>query len=287
MSEMTYNTKMLGLVTLYNPNPQEASSNIKKYIDDVDALIIWDNSPLEKCLKTAITSYLSDYAEKIIWHGDGNNYCIAPALKFACIYAQENGYGLLLIMDQDSKWVDFVSYRRNVEEICEKEVMAFTPYVVGCDRFEIKETEQEKEIFINSGTVIPTQIIHPTDIDEKAFPLDALDNDISLTLKEKGYKILCLTTHKLDHSLGQLQYMGPFKILTPNYNSARTYSIIRAHVICYRKHRKSVSKEYRNYFYSEIIYYRLIRIIFAEPEKWSRLKAFIKGFISGLLYKIK
>jgi hypothetical protein len=56
----TYNTKMLGLVTLYNPNPQEASENIKRYIHDIDKLIIWDNSPIEANIKQQVIDLMTD-----------------------------------------------------------------------------------------------------------------------------------------------------------------------------------------------------------------------------------
>lgn len=283
----TYSTKMLGLVTLYNPAPQEAAANILRYIHDVDALIIWDNSPLEARLKEQVLESLAEEAPKVIWHGDGQNRCIAPAINYAWRYAKEHGFELLLLMDQDSLWEDFASYRKDIEKQYYNSMSVFTPYVVGCDTFSITAVIQEKFLFINSGTIIPTEILSDINhIDENAFPLDALDNDLSLCARERGYKILCLTNHKLHHSLGQLQHIGFFNILTPNYNSDRTYSIIRSHVICYRKHRALVSKEYRNYFYGEIIYYRLIRIIFAEQKKWNKIKAFIKGFISGLSYKL-
>ena len=39
--QTTYQTRILGLVTLYNPAPQEAAANMLRYIYDVDALIIY------------------------------------------------------------------------------------------------------------------------------------------------------------------------------------------------------------------------------------------------------
>ena len=43
---MNYKTKMLGLVTLYNPKLPNAVDNIMQYLPHLDLLIIWDNSPL-------------------------------------------------------------------------------------------------------------------------------------------------------------------------------------------------------------------------------------------------
>lgn len=288
-SVKTYQIRMLGVVTLYNPESNEVVENIKRYLTNLDALIVWDNSPLEKNLKDMILPVLSDEAEKIIWHGDGQNYCIAPAINFAWRYALENRYDLLLIMDQDSQWADFFAYRRDIEiRLKRGEMNVFTPYVRGCDEFEITSNEQDKHLMINSGMVMPIKILSEIGgADEKAFPLDALDHDITYTVREHGYRTVCLTEHVLDHSLGQLQRMGIFNMLTPNYNSYRTYSMTRSHIICYRKHKKNLKKEDKQYLYREILLLKFLRIIFAEPDKASRMRAFVRGLISGLIYKIK
>ena len=145
----TYSTKMLGLVTLYNPDPQEAAANILRYIHDVDALIIWDNSPLEVHLKEQVLESLAEETPKIIWHGDGQNRCIAPAINYAWHYAKEHGFELLLLMDQDSLWEDFASYRKDIEKQYYNSMSVFTPYVVGCDTFSITAVIQEKFLFLN------------------------------------------------------------------------------------------------------------------------------------------
>lgn len=280
---------MLGLVTLYNPVPEEATANIKRYINDLDALIIWDNSPLEARLRETVTASLGDAAGKVIWNGTGENRCIAPAINFAWHYAVNNHFDLLLVMDQDSQWEAFSSYRQDIEHILATgRELVFTPYIIGCDTFEIKEEEHDKRLFINSGMVIPTEILSAIGgIDEKAFPLDAIDHDIAFSIQENGYKAVCLTRHQLKHSLGYPQQRGPFRLFTPNYNSLRTYSMARSHIICYRKHKSMMNREDKDYLYNEILRRKFIRIILAEPDKWSRMTALIKGIISGCRYKIE
>lgn len=282
-----YKTKMLGIVTLYNPDPMEVVNNIKRYIDDVDTLIIWDNSPLEVMLKQQILDHLTEI-HRIIWHGDGKNHCIAPAINYAWHYAEENDFQSLLLMDQDSEWIDFSAYRKEVETLMEDSNPAvYTPYVNGTDQFAITSMIQTKRLFINSGAIIPTVILGAIGgIDEICFPLDAIDHDMAYSISERGYKIICLTSHHLNHSLGEPQRMGLFHIFTPNYNSFRTYSMTRSHIICYRKHRKQMTKEDKDYLYREIIWRKFCRIILAEPEKMSRLIALIKGIINGYSYKI-
>lgn len=289
MKESTYNTRMLGLVTLYNPPPQNAAANIKRYIGDVDALIIWDNSPLESDLQQQVMNALAEESEKVVWHGDGQNHCIAPAINYAWHYAVEHHFDFLLLMDQDSKWKDFNSYRKDIERLfIQQKKTVFTPYVEGCDSFPIVEDIHHKSMFINSGTVIPTQALTCIGgVDEKAFPLDAVDHDMSLSITKCGYTIVCLTKHRLIHSLGHPQRLGIFHIYTPNYNRYRTYSMTRSHTICYRKHKTLLSKEQKKYYYHEILFWKVVRIILSEPDKFGRMKAFLFGFISGYKYRIK
>lgn len=286
-SQERYKTRMLGVVTLYNFDSKAAAENIKRYIHDLDALIIWDNSPLEKGLKDGVLQLLGEEADKVVWHGDGINSCIAPAINFAWKYAKENGFNLLLIMDQDSKWENFASYRKDVECLYAKESMIFTPFVVGCDFFDRSVSIHPRWMFINSGSIIPVEILESIGgIDEQAFPLDAIDYDMAFNVQKKGYKIVCLTAHSLFHTLGDYKRMGIFKMRTSNYGCERRYSIMRSHVICYRKHRKGALLAYKKHFFKIFLYDAPMRILLAEPDKVNRFKAFVKGLISGLKYRI-
>ena len=59
------NMKFLGLVTLYHPNIQVATDNIKRYLEYLDQLIIWDNSPLQERVSEHLQQMLGNYADKI------------------------------------------------------------------------------------------------------------------------------------------------------------------------------------------------------------------------------
>ena len=287
MNETPYTTKMLGLVTLYNPNPQEAASNIKRYIDDVDALIIWDNSPLEKCQKTTIVNYLSDYTDKIIWQGDGQNHCIAPAINYAWNYAKEHGYHLLLIMDQDSQWEDFGAFRQSVEKLHrENSECVICPYILGNDSFEITQEVQAKRTFINSGSVLPVKMLQKIGGADEAFALDALDHDLAIRLQKAGFCIVCLTKHILHHTVGNACRMGPFHLFTNNYGPERTYSMAKAHIMLYKKHRSWFTSQEKRDIIKEHYILRFIRILLAEPQKWLRLRMFFKGMYEGVIHTV-
>lgn len=280
-----YRFKMLGLVTLYNPAPQEATANILRYIHDVDTLIIWDNSPLEKDLQKQILENLTDEAKKVIWHGDGQNYCIAPAINFAWKYGDEHGFDLLLLMDQDSQWENFAGYRQTIDQLLVNGKMcAFTPYVRGNDQWEIKEEIQVIRMFINSGTVIPLQILKSLNGADEVFPLDALDYDLALRIIKRGYYSCCLTSFILNHTIGQPKRASIFHLYTPNYGAARTYSIVFSHIVNYRKNHRWMTPYERRRELKEFLFWKLVRILFAEKEKYERMKMYLKGIRDGLLF---
>lgn len=272
---------MIGIVTLYNPNKEQALHNISLYAHSLDKLIVWDNSA--ECHEDWFTE------SNISYHWTGENTCIALALNYVWKKAIEGGYKSFLIMDQDSSWVDFKAYREDIEQrMSQGEINVFTPYVNGCDTFETTTETKEKRLFINSGAVIPVEIFSVIgERDEKAFPIDALDHDIAYTLIEHGFKAICLTRHPLKHSIGYPRLVGPLHLYTPDYNAFRTYHMTRSHIICYRIHKQVMTPEEISYFYKEILLRKFLRIILLESDKFQRMKSFIKGIIGGITYKIQ
>lgn len=272
---------MLGVVTLYHSDKEQTLRNISLYAPHLDRLVVWDNST---------DNHRSWFPEPYIdYRWTGENTLIAPAVNYAWRLAEQEGFDAILLMDDDSRWNDFPSYRSDIETLLQQgQCMVFTPYVNGCDNFQIYDDIQEKRLFINSGTVIPTTILRSIGgVDEDAFPLDALDHDIALSAWEHGYRTVCLTRHRLEHSLGYPQRLGPFRLFTPNYNRLRTYNMTRSHIICYRKHRPLMTSTDKDYLFNEIIRRKFFRILLAEPDKMGRLSALIKGIISGYKYKLK
>lgn len=278
---------MLGVVTLYNSDPQTAADNILRYARGLDFLIVWDNSSLERGLQQRMQALLTDVWSKTLWHGTGKNQCIAPAVNFAWQYAKDNGYDLLLIMDQDSQWHDFDAYRREIESHYEAgDVWVYTPYVEGMDVWEITEKAQHRRFFINSGTVIPVQFLNEIGGADETFALDALDHNLSIRILKRGHEVYCLTSHKLTHTLGAPTRSAVLRLYTPDYGRERTYSIVRSHIINYRAQRKWMTREERVSILKEFVFWKFVRIILAEHDKWGRLKMYMKGLADGLRYDI-
>lgn len=279
--------KMLGVVAVYNPDTNEVVENIKSYAPYMDKVIIWDNSSNDSILRNVIMESLNCIRDKILWEGIGQNRFIAPAINFAWNYARENGYDYILTMDQDSRWADFSKYRHLIEEdAVQGRLCVYTPYIYGCDKWKISNKKQKRSIFINSGTVYPVEILTVIGGVDERFPLDALDHDTSIRVREAGYEIVCFTECVLKHTMGRPTKAKFLPIKANNYSAQRTYEITRCHVMNLRKHKKYVKMSYKVQIIRELIIMRLIRILLLEDQKVDKVRMLIKGIKSGLTAKI-
>ena len=288
MENLRYKYKMLGLVTLYNPDVEVASDNIKRYIHDLDSLIIWDNSPFEANLKQLLQASLESAWKKIIWIGNGENRCIAPAINHAWQYAKEHAFDFLLIMDQDSKWADFPNYRLQIEHFWTNgKKWVYTPFFEGVKELSQEQPVQFIRLFINSGTVIPIEILSAVGGADEAMPLDALDHDLAIRIQKAGYQVVCITSSTLYHTLGTPSKSESLHLMTNNYSAWRTYSIARSHIINYRKHRDWLTFADKKRIVNEYFLLRFIRIVLLETDKANKIKMLLKGIKEGLTYKLE
>jgi len=279
--------KLLALVTIFYPDIKTVASNILRYIDDVDMLIIWDNSPSSQEVKQKLSVLLKEKDGHILWYSANKNSFIAPAINFAWKKGKEMNYDLLLIMDQDSQWTDFPKYRNEVEShFLNNEIWVYTPYITDYDIWEKNAAVMPRRIFINSGTIIPLSILDAINGVDETFPLDALDHDTALRILKRGFTVCSLTSHEIHHSMGQPSHSNKFRLLTPNYPPTRLYSIVRSHIINFRKNRHWMNRGERLKFFKEFIFWTLIRIILVEKGKKERLLMYWKGISEGIRYDI-
>ncbi len=285
---MKFKYRMLGVVTLYNPQIEQAAANIRLYAGSLDKLVVWDNSSFDKAVKQQLLPLLSDLNDKMIWHGTGENLCIAKAINYSWRTAKEHDCQFLLIMDQDSQWDSFASYRAEIERRYDEDAKrVYTPYFPEHDTFESCDGIVERRTYINSGTVMPIELLDIINGADEALPLDALDTDLSYRTLKADYRIACLANCVLHHTIGSPQRGGPFHLFTNNYGRFRTYSMTRGHIICYRKHRDIMTCYEKRKFFKEIFMWKLIRIILVEEDKWGRFRMMLKGIKEGVTYKLK
>ena len=194
---------------------------------------------------------------------------------------------MLLIMDQDSHWEDFAAYRHQVEAYWEQgNKWVFTPYFTGSNFPAADPPIQFLRLFINSGTVIPVEVLTTVGGADESMPLDALDHDLAIRIQKKGYKIVCITTSTLHHTIGMPTFSSVLHLKTSNYSPQRTYSIARSHAINYRKHHDWMTFGEKKRIIKEYYLRRLVLIILNENDKWNKIKMMFKGIWDGLTYPL-
>ena len=99
--------RILAIVVTYYPEKELLEKNVSAFINDVEKILIWENTPNDKKL---LYRFLSD--PKVDYCGDGVN-SISHALNYAWKYAETNGYNYLLTMDQDSVFENFSLFIEN------------------------------------------------------------------------------------------------------------------------------------------------------------------------------
>lgn len=269
---------ILGVVTLYNPDIEVTNYNIRQYAPYVEKVIVWDNSPI--CHESHLVG------SNLLYHWTGQNTYIAPAINYAWKYAVENHYDLILIMDQDSQWSNFPFFRTKVELLYAQKHSVYVPYIAGNDHWIFDKEFVNRRIFINSGTIIPTDILTTINGADEVFEMDALDHDLAIRIQKAGYDIICITSCILYHTVGHPKRSKVLHLFTNDYGRERTYSIAKCHLIKYRKHKNWFTHADKRKIFREYYMWKLIRLVLVEEDKMGRLKMFLKGIYDGLTFDL-
>lgn len=266
--------KLLGVVILYYPDKEQVTYNIASYLDEVDALLIWDNTPL------ADRRNLNFGAQehKIIRRDGGRNVGLGFPLNEAVRYGTENGFTHLLTMDQDSCFDpgEMEKYKKKVLKTGGGNLAC---YGVVIEKEDISNLVEDRDVNITSGSIFPLAVFGKVGMFRDNFFIDAIDNEFCCRLKLYNYRIVRICSVFMHHTLGYVT-TEPFlwgKLFLLNYSPMRTYYIIRNHI--------QVQRLYPDYhplnFVRDQLVFRLMAIIFKENQKWKKLYAMLMGLIHG------
>lgn len=266
--------KVLGIITLYHP-PKNILSNIASFINELDGLIIWDNTPGNTDLPLSEAE-----KEKVVRIRHGRNVGIGQALNEAVDYACRNNYTHLLSMDQDSMFFpsEFKQYLQIIER---NSVDPFYVYVPNLTT-SISSTEELKEVsgMMISGSVYRTEIFKRIGFFNEKFVMDAIDNEFTLRIHRNKGKIMQVPSVRMKHELGhpiskRFLFWNPKSL---NYPPIRTYYICRNFIYL-----KKTYPEFKDkYLIKTLILKRPFYILFMEKDKIKKLKALCIGVIHGL-----
>lgn len=272
--------KLAAIVITYYPHVEETIANIKQFIDGVEHLIIWENTPLED--RSRYTISLPEYAHKISYQSTGKNEGIAYPLNQCIRWAKENDCTGILSMDQDSFWVNFQEHLTSVAAYFQNNPPCIaTPNI---NRHFYSPSNEPKAIHtaIISGALWPIAVIDKVGSFDETLFVDAVDEDYSLRINRKGFKILLFPDSVMNQKYGYTYKSKIPGLASANYSAARTYYIVKNHIILYRHYKKELTKKEKSYIFRTYTVYRFIKIILIENDKLKKLSAIIRGVIDGI-----
>lgn len=267
---------IISIIITYYPDRELLRKNISAFIDHVDKVLIWENTPEQEKLNYRFIEH-----EKVEYHGDGIN-SISHGLNYAWKYAKDNGYDYLLVMDQDSLWENFEQYLSQTVYNTQTPQGIWGPSTSSDENIQGIDSVYS---VINSGTLVKVSLIDKIGGWNERFTIDGVDDEFCLRSKRMGIGTYRFNECHLKQRYGtpmQVSFMGRVCNLR-NDPPHRLYSIFKNFIILIRMYpeadeMKIVFKEY---------WVSLIKWIFVfEDNRFAKMYAIIRGVLSGVTSKI-
>ncbi|MBA4138969.1 MAG: glycosyltransferase [Segetibacter sp.] len=232
------------VVILYYPE-EKTLQFIQSYYPYVQKLYVMDNSELG----SALINEIKQLPNAVYIH-DGENKGISQRLNQACSMAIDEGYKLLLTMDQDSsfKEEDISTYISCLKDLPDKEEIA----MAGVKFIGIKEKTtdckyKETTFLITSGSVINLHLFNQIGYFDEALFIDQVDFEYCFRSILKGFKIIQFENIFFNHSLGKTSIHKSLKNFknTPRslHSPIRIFYMTRNYFYIKRKYKKDFKAE--------------------------------------------
>ena len=274
-------SKILGIVSSYYPDIQEFVKNINSYLDYLDLLIIWENTPKHESRIQKILPLIN--SEKIIVRTTGFNEGLGKPFNEAAKQAKKENFDFLLTMDQDSYFAtgEFNKYIKLVESDINKNVAVYSP-----NRNHIPNSEKdyvEIRTAISSGSIYPVRNFEKIGYFREDFFLYMIDIEYCFRAKRNELIIVCLPAVSLLHKEGYAEKSN-FGLSVNNYPAQSTYYIIRNSILTWKLYPEYTTRKDKMYFYKYKVIYRLLKIFF-EKQPFLKIKALVLGLLHGITFK--
>ncbi len=221
---------IIGVVILYQPDTSILFDHINSYLPALDKLLLFDNSEI---YSSELEQLIQDQnSAKLLYRFYNENAGIAKRLNQAAEYAIENGYDYLLMMDQDSGFMD-QDFPKYLQKISVNQIENVVQFGVNYQPHITKPNSEPQEVIqlITSGSVLNLKYFKRVGNFNEALFIDFVDTEYSIRAVEKGYNNLMICDIILKHRIGFLKMgrsLKNFK-LTPRilHSPVRVYYILR------------------------------------------------------------
>jgi rhamnosyltransferase len=273
--------KLAGAIIIYNPD-DDLVDNILTYIDGIEKLYIFNNSPIDNI------SLPESIKSKMLYVHTGENKGIAERLNEAIQMAKLDKYEYLLTMDQDSSFnpKELFDYKLKIEKYPLKDEVAM--YGIAHNVKELNTAKpnnnNDNNKLITSGSIINLGALNKElEFDENLF-IDNVDIDFCFTAWRHNLKTILFNDLLLNHKMGEIR-----KIITPLFQRhdrivhtpSRLYYIVRNYLYIRKKHPK-----FKKHFTLLIISNEIKNGILYGGNPFLYMKFIFKGYTDFLRGKM-
>ena len=178
--------RIAGIIVLYNSD-YSVLENIKSFIENLDLLIVSDNSEV---INIDLKNKIQQISNKVLYASNNGNIGLCKALNNACRYLYKNGYTHAIYFDDDTKilsgYCNFLEYAFTLNDA------AIISPLYSFDRNKTKKGNKIKKInfTFTSASIFNLNIMNELGYFDELMFLDCIDYEYCLKARKNGYLIL-------------------------------------------------------------------------------------------------
>jgi len=279
------------VIITFHPQPA-ALENLAKVRPQVEGLVVVDNgSPPE-----SLAPFHAAMREKnFTLIENGVNLGIAAALNVGVRWAKSQGFGYVVLFDQDSTvtpgFIDAMRSTYNDHPARAKIAIVMPRYEDrvsgGVSKSAYIAADGAPLEVMTSGSYIPVSIVDSCGEFREDFFIDQVDHEFGFRVRECGYIVVLCEQAFLLHVPGSPRrhsFLGLTTFKATHHNAMRRYYMTRNGIVMVRRYwnvhpawSRSVAKT---------LLMLPIPILLAETQKWKKLRNILLGTVDALRGKL-
>ena len=256
------------IIITYNPNIINLINNINTFCNDVNFVILVDNSTdIQKKNEIKNFAIISNYVYLDMF----GNVGIAKALNQGIKIAKNLNSSWALTMDQDSYFLTGISkYKDYIKNNNNNHTLLLYPAFLISNNIKLFFGDK---FVMQSGNLLNIDIYNKIGTYRDDYFIDFVDYEYCLRGNRTGYKLINISNIILEHNTGDIKYVNFLGISFTYFesNPIRYYYVTRNGL--------DTALKYNNLKILSIIFKLFFRVLLIENKKNKKLKYISKGFI--------
>ena len=273
--------RLFAVVSTYYPDLVELEKNILSYLDGVDYLIVWENTPKSESTIQLLISKLNN--SKIELRTTGKNEFLAYPFNECIKWSEKQDFTHILTMDQDSGFVDnqFEEYKKLIQNNNLDDIAIFASTKNNSNKLFEKMVDIDNAI--TSGSIYNLKIFNKIGYFSEDFLIYMMDIEYGFRVKKNGFRIVCFPEISLNHEGGYARKTSTGLVVS-NYSAQSTYYIIRNTLLTWRLYPENYSLNEKISFIRYKVIYRAIKLVL-EKDLFRKFRAIFIALVHGVFNK--